>query len=244
MRHRLADRSNAFACKEFDWKDDEGFTVIELMVALAVFSVLAVVSAAAMGSIFSAVRTVSDGTQLQVQAQNSAEWLSRLARYTAVPPGREAAVESASPTSMNWFTWSGSGANSNVPYRARVQIVDGPGEGEQSVVTDVAPGVQVDGEWAWSQDWVNTKNAPVPTGAVRRVLLTVDQSAPLPLGLRLLACAPDQGCRATERDVTPTSPGAVRLDEGELLHAVEISLGRTDDPQRVVRQRVGLVNLT
>jgi len=74
-----------------------GFTAIELVVALGIFSVIAIISSVAMINTFAGIRQVSEGTELQVQAQNSAEWVSRLLRYTDQVPGTESAIVSAGP---------------------------------------------------------------------------------------------------------------------------------------------------
>ncbi len=224
-------------------RDDAGFTLAELMVALGVFSVLAVISGAAMLSVMSGIRTVSASTEIQVEAQNSAVWVSRLLRYAALPPGSESAFVSAGDQSLVFHTWAGAGETPDAPYRARLAVVTAP-DGSQQLISDVAPGTLRDGEWVWSGTWVGGSGQDSPSAdAVRRILLEVDAGQAPPAQFTVWACRPAEGCDATARNVTPARPGAISLNEGERLFAVDVVLGRTDDPLSAVTQRINLVNL-
>lgn len=217
---------------------DGGFTVVELVVALGIFSALAAMSATAMIYVFGGVREVSSATQLQAQSQNSAEWVSRLLRYTAVPPGASAAIVSADAREITVNTWAGTGEDPDVPYRARVMVVpDGDGF---ALVSDVAPGTLSQGAWTWPGDW---QSSSVPVGASRRILLQVPASVGEPFDVHVIVCNPDAGCLQTERDATPASSGPPVLAEGEQIVAVEITIGDVADPNNAVSQRIGLVNL-
>ena len=227
----LGERSRASRC-------DAGFTAVELVVALGIFSVIAIISSVAMIGAFDGIRQVSSGTELQVQSQNSAEWASRLLRYTAAPPGDSAAVVSAGPTSITVNTWSGTGDDPDAPYRARLMVL--PDAEGYALVSDVAPGQLVNGAWTWSGDW---QAAGVPAGADRRVLLQVPTAVGPPLSVRVFACKPLEGCAQTERNVTPAVTGPVALATGEQVVAIDIVLGDVDDPANAVSQRIGLVNL-
>jgi prepilin-type N-terminal cleavage/methylation domain-containing protein len=219
--------------------DDSGFTMAEMMVALGVFSALAVISGAAMLSVFSGIRSVSAGTEVQVESANSAVWISRLLRYAATPPGTQEAFTVAGPETLTFTTWAGAGTEPDVPYRVRLGIVATP-EGTQQLVSDVAPGELQQGSWTWSGNWGSTD---APVGANRRILLEVPGDAAVPVQFTLWACQPSADCAATARDATPTNPGAISLNEGERLFAVDVVLGDTDDPLTALTQRVGLVNL-
>jgi len=214
-----------------------GFTAIELVVALGIFSVIAIISSVAMINTFAGIRQVSEGTELQVQAQNSAEWVSRLLRYTDQVPGTESAIVSAGPHDITFTTWSGTGDDPDAPYRARLAVI--PDADGYSLVSDVAPGQLVDGLWTWSGDWSTTA---VPAGAARRILLQAPADMGEPFTLRIFACAPADGCAETERDVTPSASGPIALQAGEEVVAVEIILGDPADAANAVTQRIGLVN--
>jgi len=223
--------------------DDAGFTLAELMVALGVFSILAVISGAAMLSVMSGIRTVSASTEIQVEAQNSAVWVSRLLRYAAIPPGSESAFLSADQQSLVFHTWAGAGPTPDSPYRARLGVITAP-DGAQQLISDVAPGRLQDGEWAWSGNWIGgSLQEPPSADSARRVLLEVGSGQASPVEFTVWACRPAEGCEATARNVTPAAPAAISLNEGERLFAVDIVLGRTDDPLSAVTQRINLVNL-
>ncbi len=216
-----------------------GYTVIELMVALGIFGVLAVISATAMISIYSGIRSVSAQTQLQVDSQNSAQWIDRLIRYTAVPDGQSESILELSPTSMTMNTYSGTGSTNSSPYRARLMLVTKP-DGDTSLISDVAPGQLSEGEWFWPGNW---QSAEKPANAMRRYLLTVGNTDPDPILIRLWVCNPEVGCSDTLRDATPTELGPVTLGEGEVMRSVEVLVGNTEDPDNAVRQSIELVNL-
>ena len=137
------------------------------MVSLAVFSVLAIISATAMLNIFAGIRQVAAQSNELAQAQNTAEWVSRLIRYTAVPAGVEAPIVQAGPESIVLYSFSGTGQRNDVPYKVRVMTLE-QSDGTRDVISDVAPGVLIDGEWQWSGNWIGTE---IPAGAVRRYLL-------------------------------------------------------------------------
>ncbi len=220
-------------------RDDSGFTMVETIVALGVFSVLAVISGAAMLSIMSGIRSVSTGTELQVESANAAVWVSRLLRYAATPPGTETAFTSARGDALTFTTWAGAGSEPDVPYRARVAIVPSA-DGTQQLISDVAPGSLQDGSWVWAGDWTGVT---VPPGANRRVLLEVPGDAASPAQFSLWACQPSEGCADTARNVTPINASPVSLADGERLFAVDVTLGNTADPRVALTQRVSLVNL-
>jgi prepilin-type N-terminal cleavage/methylation domain-containing protein len=217
---------------------DDGYTVIELMVSLAVFSVLAIISATAMLTIFSGIRQVAAQSNELAQAQNTAEWVSRLVRYADMPLGTSAPIVLAGPDSIVLYSYSGTGERSDIPYKIRVMTIDQI-DGTRDVISDVAPGVLIDGEWQWSGDW-NALDAP--EGAVRRFLLSTPIESDKPLKIDVFACQVDGDCNATMRNVTPPSTGPLLLDENEVPQYVEVTLGATSDPLNSVRQQVRLVN--
>lgn len=218
---------------------DDGYTVIELMVSLAVFSVLAIISATAMLNIFAGIRQVAAQSNELAQAQNTAEWVSRLIRYTADPAGVEAPIVQAGPESIVLYSFSGTGQRNDVPYKVRVMTLE-QSDGTRDVISDVAPGVLIDGEWQWSGNWMGTE---IPAGAVRRYLLSTQSDADAPMTLEVWACQTLEDCDASMRNVTPLTPGPLLLDEGEVPQYVTLVLGKTTDPLNSVRQQVRLVNL-
>ena len=218
---------------------DRGYTVIELMVSLGVFSVLAIISATVMLSIFSGIRSVASQSNELAQAQNSSEWIARLVRYAAIPLGETESILGSSSDAMVLYSFSGTGERSDVPYKIRIMTVIQP-DGSQDVVSDVAAGTRTTGGWAWPGDWATQE---VPVGAMRRFLLEVPADSPTPMSLEIWACNTDTDCASTMRNVTPLVFESITLAEGEALQYVNLALGNTADPLNSVNQRIRLVNL-
>ena len=65
-----------------DRLDDRGLSLVELLVAMAVFSVLMVMVSALSIQGYSAVRNATSLTEVQAEQQNAMLWMSRLLRYT------------------------------------------------------------------------------------------------------------------------------------------------------------------
>jgi hypothetical protein len=198
--------------------------------AMAVFGILmAIVSGAMLGG-FSTIRGVMSQTDELGQVQNTAEWTTRLLRYMAVPTGRTTAIDQIGPTSITFYTYSGTGNRNDVPYKARISSVTAA-NGEKSVVSDIWTPVLVNAVWTW------------PDPAVRRTLLTVDATVAAPLKFTLSTCDSLTGCTTIAREIVPVALGALSLNVGEVPQSVSISIGNPADPGLVVAQKVRLVNL-
>ena len=210
--------------------EDRGFTLIELLTAMSVFGVLMIVVAAAMLSGFTSIHDVMARTAVQGDTQNAAEWTSRLLRYMAVPTGQTSAVVEASPTSITFFTYSGTGSKNDVPYKARISMVTNA-DATKSLVTDIWTPVLVSAVWTW------------PEPATHRVLMTVKATDNTPLALKVSACNALTDCYTTIKDVTPALLGPLVLATGEVPQSVTISIGDPAITGNVVTQQVRLVNL-
>lgn len=88
--------------------DDRGLTLVELLVAMAVFSVLMVMVSAISIQGFSAVRNATALTEVQAEQQNAMLWMSRLLRYAdnpyeagTPPPAITSAIVSADGVSRD-----------------------------------------------------------------------------------------------------------------------------------------------
>lgn len=209
---------------------DGGFTLIELVTAMGVFSVLMIMVGAITLSGFSSIREITSRSETQQQSQNAAEWATRLIRYTALPEGQTAPITAASPSAIRFYTYSGTGPKNDVPYEAQLFVVANA-DGTSSLVSDVWTPTAITGGWTWGE-------APA-----RRELLRVPAGAGTPLSIRVFACNALTGC-ATREEVTPATYGPVVLAEGRVLESVEFSIGDPADERNRVTQQVRLVNLS
>ncbi len=209
---------------------DGGFTLIELVTAMGVFSVLMIMVGAITLSGFSSIRAITSRSETQQQSQNAAEWATRLIRYTALPEGQAAAITAASPSAIRFYTYSGTGSKNDVPYEAQLFVVANA-DGTSSLVSDVWTPTAITGGWTWGE-------APA-----RRELLRVPAGVGAPLSIRVFACNELTAC-ATREEVTPATFGPVTLAEGRILESVEFSIGDPANERNRVTQQVRLVNLS
>ena len=210
---------------------DGGFTLVEMLMAMAVFAGLMAIVGAATLSGFSGIRDVTRLSEVQQESQSAAEWASRLLRYAEVPEGQTVAITEASPTSITWFTYSGTGAKTDVPYKARLYVVTAL-DGSQTLWSEVRTPTRVAGGWTWLTD------------PVSRRLLSLPAAAGVPLTVSVSVCNPDTDCAATRRIATPTTSGPIALSAVEVPASVTLSIGDHDRPENVVTQQVRLVNLS
>lgn len=208
---------------------DGGFTLIELVTAMGVFSVLMIMVGAITLSGFSSIREITSRSEIQQESQNAAEWATRLIRYAALPEGQSAAITAASPSAIRFFTYSGTGPKNDVPYEAHLFVVSNA-DGSSSLVSDVWTPSAITGGWTWNES------------PARRELLRLPAGAGIPLSIRVFACNVLTGCE-TREEVTPASYGPVTLSEGRVLESVEFSIGDPADSRNRVTQQVRLVNL-
>lgn len=210
---------------------DAGFSLVELLTAMAIFSILMVMVGAITLSGFSAIRDVSRRSQQQQQEQNAAEWATRLIRFAVVPEGGTTAIEAVGPAMIDLYTYSGTGSKNDVPYRARLSVVTNT-DGTKSLVSDVFTPTAITGGWSWTNP------------AARRDLLRLPAGSADPLSVRLFRCPTTTECVEPE-DVTPgVDTTSVSPGEGYAFTAVEITIGDLSDSRNRVTQRVRLVNLT
>lgn len=102
---------------------DQGFTLIELMVAIGVFAILMAIVSTLFVRGIRTMQVAQRGSTVQTQQQNAMEWLTRLVRYAdnpvegASPPP---AITEATATSMTFTTYSGTGPVDRVPYLVHI----------------------------------------------------------------------------------------------------------------------------
>lgn len=108
-------------------QEDRGFTLIELVVSVAVLSLLMVLVSAIALSGMRTIRSMTTLSNVQVQEQETGEWLSRLLRYTdnpvetypATPAITYAGTTAGSPV-LTFYTFAGIGARDRIPYKVTI----------------------------------------------------------------------------------------------------------------------------
>lgn len=102
---------------------DDGFTLIELMVAIGIFALLmAMVSVILINGIRS-IRVATTANTVQAQQQNTMLALSQVVKYVDNPINAgvlPAAILQATPSSMAFFTLAGTGPVDRLPYKVAI----------------------------------------------------------------------------------------------------------------------------
>ena len=211
---------------------DSGFTVVELVVAIGIFVMLMALVTVLMLNGLRSLRVASTANVVQAQQQNAALALTRLLRYIdnpvngiSTPP---AAILQATPTSMAFFTLSGTGPVDQLPYKV--------------AICPMPRGVET---FSWAPALVNgaavlntSPNMTVPactdagaTGATRRVLLPNESDTAPTLGFRYYAGATElipNPALTTQQLATLTSV-AIRLDDPSLGSPLEQTVVLVND---------------
>jgi prepilin-type N-terminal cleavage/methylation domain-containing protein len=211
--------------------EEAGFTLVELMVAMAVFAILMVIVGGAMLSGFVGVQDIMARTETGASARIAGDWTGKLLRYTDLPEGQAAAITEASSTSITFFTYSGTGAKRDVPYRARLYTVTNA-DATRSIMSQVWTPLSVTGGWTWA------------TPPVTRNLLTLPPTASTPLRVAVWVRNPLVVPAAEPRLATPVTSGPLVLNSGEVPESVVLQIGDQNDPRNLVTQQIRLGNLT
>jgi len=213
-----------------DPSPDAGFTLIELLVAVGVFGILMLIVGAAMMSAFAGVNNVVGRTNSQATARNAGEWTGKLLRYTDLPEGQTEAITEAGPSSITFFTYSGTGMKHDVPYRARIYSVINADQ-TRSILSQVWMPRAVSGGWTWA------------TAPVTRTLLTVPRNV-VPLRVAVWVRNPVAVPTGVARDATPGTSGPLVLATGEVPESVVLQIGDSTDTRNLVTQQIRLGNLS
>ena len=100
---RARDRANG-ANRGADGADDSGVSLVELVVAMAVGSILLTAVATVFIGTLRAVRTTTVKTATAADTRLGVEAMTRTLRVAVQPAGTDAAIVSASPTAVSFYT--------------------------------------------------------------------------------------------------------------------------------------------
>lgn len=105
-------------------RGDSGVTLIELIVAMGVFSVLLVLITGLVVQATRALNSAAGDANVQQQQQNAILWMSRLLRYADNPVETSplpSAIESATGSALTFYSFAGTGPTDRVPYRVTLR---------------------------------------------------------------------------------------------------------------------------
>jgi prepilin-type N-terminal cleavage/methylation domain-containing protein len=224
-------------------KHDDGFTLVELMTAMAIFTLLmALVSAALLNSLKSVGSEMAKTDSQAVNAQ-VAETIARLLRYAVAPETGRYAIESVTATSLSFYTASGYAQSNDRPNWVR--IAWNPAT-KQVTLAVVPPSLNPDNDGVSSTPdmwtWANTQTAPT------KPLLTTTSSTPPIKFTALVRCnktpCPSRtpGVGVTFATPSPT-PSPTAIGTTEFIDSIIVTVGDPALPANQVSQQVRLQNL-
>ncbi len=213
---------------------DEGFTLTELMMAMAIFAVVMAIIGGAMLGGFSTIRSIITGVDTQATVQNASDWTGRLVRYMDIPEGGTAAIEEASGTALTFYSYSGEGHRSEAPYKVRLWSTTNA-SGTQTLHSLVVEPTRTDTGWTWP--------AFTAANGKQRDLLTVPKGSAAPMRLAMDVCNALTTCATTIRTVSLPVSGMPTLSAGEVPYRVTLTIGDSKQPAKQVVQQIRLVNL-
>ncbi len=224
---------------------DDGITLIELIVAMGIFSLLMILTSIFMISGVRSIRDTTGRNSVQQEQQNASEWISRLIRYADNPYANSPIVPSfdyagtvAGQPVVTFYTFAGAGKADRVPYKV--------------TLTKTAKGIVTS---TWAPDM--TTGRPIYTAAVNngcralpadttcttRLLVPVSTTNTPTLSVRYFkAGTPTAGIPSPPMvELVPPVNGTLTAAQIATLRAVQFTIGGTSATQSVA-QKVILAN--
>jgi len=219
-------------------RSDAGVTLLELIVAMGIFSLLMVVVSVFTISGLKSIRSTTAQNSIQGSQQNAAEWMSRLIRYTDNPyaaattvPAIDYAGTVAGQPVLTFYTYAGVGSVDRVPYKVTITRST---RGIESTVW--APDMS-SGKPVYTAAVGNTcRTTPVDATCTRRVL--VPQST---TDTPTLALTYYNGVGTNATTLNPPANGTLTAAQVAQVKAVEFAIGSAQ-PGQSLKQRVVLEN--
>jgi len=233
-------------------ESDAGFTLVELLAAMAVFSMLmAMISSAMLGGMNSVGHLAKKSDQQATWSQTS-ETISRLLRYAANPELSKSSIVWASPTSLRFYSASGiSGSND------RPNLVDIRFNTTTKLVTLVVYPLSLNPDldassgtadaWkypTWETQALTATGVPAAIAPyIRTVMKSDTATSPISLSVRVRCAKPPCPTRPANGDITPASEGAPPINASEYYDSVVVTIGDPTDTANRLTQQVRLPNL-
>jgi len=226
----------------FGGQGDDGFTLVELLAAMGVFSILmAMISATMLGGMTS-IGHIAKRTQQQATYAQVSESISRLLRYTVSPESPISAIPSAGKDGITFYSASGFGASNDRPNKVHVWF-DASTKLVKMTVVPAVLNADTDGLNSTADSWTWA----TPTTADTRVLMRSDTTtSPVNFSVRVRcqdkATCPPRPLTPPNGDITPVSETALSIDSKEFFESVVVTVGDAGDPVNRITQQVRLQN--
>lgn len=226
---------------------DDGFTLVELLVALGVFSVLMVLVTGLVTSALDSVRRTTATSQVVSQQQNAILSIAGLLRFVDNPvevyPAASAFAE-ATPTSATFYTFTPRSGIERVPFR--IVLTTCPPATAGCVTGEVVTRISTP-DLQGSSIVLDATGMPTYTAAAEtRVLTRVFPGHQSTLALTYLdgASAVLGGCAVDATSCSSTvTTRALTATERNSIRAVRVTLTDTD-PANSAQQTITVVNPT
>ena len=228
---------------------DEGFTLVELLAAMAIFSILMAMISAVLLSGISGLTHLAQSNEDQMVHQRVAESVARVLRYAGKPEITRDAFVSASSTSLTFYSSSGFALSNDIPNKVHIWF-DPTTKNVYMSVIPATMNPDNDGvsstpdTWQWVTEPAVPADPTKDTFAYRHVLMKSDTTTS-PIHFKLLLGCLQSGCgtRAPGTLLNGTTEAPVVLTTQELVQSVEVIVGDPSDAKNSVRQQVRLQNL-
>ncbi len=202
-------------------RDDSGFSLLEVIVAMGIFSALMVLVTAVFVSGIGTIADVTANATIQQEQQNAMESMTKLLRYTdnptetSIPP---AAIEVATAGAMTFYTYSGTGAIDRVPYK--------------SALSTTSSGVQ---SQVWSPTIVNG-TPTYPTEPFTRILVRSTPQHTSMMSFRYWSTS-----EGVDTELAPVTGQSLTAAQAKSVSKVEVTVSDSATNQSL-SQTVLLVN--
>jgi type II secretory pathway pseudopilin PulG len=225
--------------------NDDGITLIELIVAMGIFSLLLILTSIFMISGVRSIRETTARNSVQQEQQNAAEWISRLLRYADNPYANSPIVASfdyagsvSGKPVVTFYTFAGAGKADRVPYK--VTLTQTP----KGIVTSTWAPDMSSGRPVYTAAVSNAcRTSPVDLTCTTRLLVPVSPTNAPTLSLKYFkAGTPSPGIPAPPLvELVPPVNGSLTPTQIATLRAVQFDIGGSSAAQSV-SQRVVLAN--
>lgn len=224
---------------------DDGITLIELIVAMGIFSLLMILTSIFMISGVRSIRDTTGRNSVQQEQQNASEWISRMLRYADNPYANSPIVPSfdyagtvAGQPVVTFYTFAGAGKVDRVPYKVTLTRT------AKGIVTSTwAPDMST-GRPVYTAAVGNAcRTVPVDTSCSTRLLVPATKTNSPTLTVKYYkAGTPTTAIPAPPMvELVPPANGTLTAAQVATLRAVQFTIGGSSATQSV-SQKVVLAN--